>query len=152
MLLPGLIFTGTFIMIAIRIAALVALLIILLIGLCKFFQKCGLAGWKGLVPLYGRFVLLNEICGLHWGFAAASIIITILLNANWLTWVLNAIIFFLAGYNLATKTGRDNMKTAIFITIFQMLAIAFYGLFDKQFNYDPTIEVDEMSIAREILK
>lgn len=47
-------------------------------GLWKLFTKAGQDGWKAIIPYYKDWVLMKDICGLHWGWFVANLGCTLL--------------------------------------------------------------------------
>lgn len=47
-------------------------------GLWKLFTKAGQAGWKAIIPYYADWVLMKDVCGLHWGWFVTSVGVAVL--------------------------------------------------------------------------
>ncbi|WP_278574130.1 hypothetical protein [Fusobacterium ulcerans] len=43
------------------------LMIIAFVGMWKTFEKAGMEGWKGIVPVYNMYLLITEIAKNHGG-------------------------------------------------------------------------------------
>lgn len=56
----------------------IGLLVFFYWGLWKVFTKAGQAGWKAIIPYYADWVLMKDVCGLHWGWFVAGIGTTVL--------------------------------------------------------------------------
>lgn len=42
-------------------------MIIAFVGMWKTFEKAGMEGWKGIVPVYNMYLLITEIAKNHGG-------------------------------------------------------------------------------------
>ena len=127
------------------VVALIAL-IIFAIGLFIFlfarvflFRKCGVEGWKALIPFYGTYVFFCNICGLHWAWYLAYILIDGLTASNTTVQFLNMFVKAMAFYNLATRCNKDKIPSMIFGGIASPIVTMVYAL--SNIEYLPEIEV-----------
>lgn len=127
------------------VVALIAL-IIFTIGLFIFlfarvflFRKCGVEGWKALIPFYGTYVFFCNICGLHWAWYLAYILIDGLTASNTTVQFLNMFVKAMAFYNLATRCNKDKIPSMIFGGIASPIVTMVYAL--SNIEYHPEIEV-----------
>lgn len=44
------------------------LMIIAFVGMWKTFEKAGMEGWKGIVPVYNMYLLITEIAKKPWWY------------------------------------------------------------------------------------
>lgn len=132
------------------VVALIAL-IIFTIGLFIFlfarvflFRKCGVEGWKALIPFYGTYVFFCNICGLHWAWYLAYILIDGLTASNTTVQFLNMFVKAMAFYNLATRCNKDKIPSMIFGGIASPIVTMVYAL--SNIEYHPEIEVKKSGL------
>lgn len=119
-----------------------ALIIGIIVGRIKLFKKCGQAGWKAIIPFYTDYVFYKEICGLHWAWATASIILSLLsseaivlgsLSAD-ICSIIKILVSAMGFYNLAIKCHKDKIASMIFGGLFSGITGMVYG-FSKNTVY-----------------
>lgn len=127
------------------VVALIAL-IIFAIGLFIFlfarvflFRKCGVEGWKALIPFYGTYIFFCNICGLHWAWYLAYILIDGLTASNTTVQFLNMFVKAMAFYNLAIRCNKDKIPSMIFGGIASPIVTMVYAL--SNIEYHPEKEV-----------
>lgn len=102
--------------------------LIYVIGLAKLFKKCGIAGWKAIIPFYSDYIFTCQICGLHWAWYVGLLVGTLCLASD--ATVLVALRLFvkcMSFYNLAIKCNKDIPPTLIFGTLFPEITTMVYG-------------------------
>ena len=118
--------------------------VLVIVGRCKLFTKCGQEGWKAIIPFYGEYVFLEKICGLHWGWFVAYAAVTFLsFEATTVTFV-KLIINAFAFYNLAIKCNKDKTESLIFGALFPGVVATIYGL--GKAEYHPENEVKQSAL------
>lgn len=125
--------------------ALLALFIFIIVGRVKLFKKCGQAGWKAIVPFYTDYVFYTQICGLHWAWAAAYIVINVMSLESFTVRVLTLLVNAFGFYNLAIKCHKDKTATMIFGALFPSITTMVYGL-SKDTTYYPYEEVKQSGL------
>lgn len=119
--------------------------IFLLIGKCKLFEKCGKSGWLAIVPFYGDYIFIVEICGLHWAWFVGVLLIALsVITTGGVSSVLKIFVNAMCFYNLAIKGKRDPIPAMIFGGLFNSIVAAVYGFGDYQ--YYPEIEVKNSGV------
>lgn len=133
-----------------NIVALISILIILvcmgifLFGRAILFKKCGYEWWKAIIPLYGTYVFFCEICGLHWAWYLAYILVDGLTAKNFVYQALNTFVKAMAFYNLAMRCNKDKIPSMIFGGIASAATTAVYAF--SKIEYHPEIEVKQSGI------
>lgn len=125
--------------------ALLALIILMIVGRVKLFKKCGHPGWKAIVPFYTDYVFFTQICGLHWAWAAACIVTSVLSLESVTIRVLTLLVDAFGFYNLAIKCHKDKIATMIFGALFPHIIVMVYGL-NKDITYYPYEEVKQSGL------
>ena len=127
------------------VVALIALIIVL-VGIIIFcfgrvflFRKCGVPGWKSIIPFYGTYVFFTEICGLHWAWFVAYVLIDCLTTSSTTIQLLNMFVNAMAFYNLAIRCNRDKIPAMIFGGIASPIMTMIYAL--SKLDYHKEIEV-----------
>ena len=132
------------------VVALIALIIVMvglfvfLFGRVILFRKCNYPGWKALVPFYGTYVFFTNICGLHWAWYLAYILIDGLTASNTTVQFLNMFVKAMAFYNLAIRCNKDKIPSMIFGGIASPIVTMVYAL--SNIEYHPEIEVKQSGI------
>ena len=103
---------------------LVIFVVCLLIGRIALFRKCGIAGWKAIIPLYSDYIMDVKVCGLHWALFIAEEFLTF----STYTWLVKTVIDAMRYYNLAIKCHKDPVPTTIFGALFSSIVEMVYGL------------------------
>lgn len=92
------------------------ILIAVIVGMWKMFEKAGQPGWKSIIPFYNLWVL-NEIGGKPWWFFVAYFIPFI-----------NIVCYCLLSLAIAKKFGQETLYGfAIFIFPFIFYPILGFG-------------------------
>ena len=132
------------------VVALIALIIVTiglmvyLFGRFNLFKKCGKEGWLAIVPFYSDYIFYTQICGLHWGWFAASMLINLIsIKESYVTF-LRIFVNGMAFYNLAIKCDRDKIAAMIFGGIVPSILTVIYGF--SSLNYDETKEVKQSGL------
>lgn len=107
----------------------IVILIGMLIGRWMLFTKAGQAGWKAIIPFYGEYVYIVDICKCHWILFLLEIVL--FWNAPIMIFI-NAMI----NYNLAIKT-HQSPTAFIWFTIFGVPLDSIMGLCRKSYEYNP---------------
>lgn len=130
--------------------ALIAL-IICLVGLFIFvfgrailFKKCGVAGWKAFIPFYGTYIFMCDICGLHWAWFLAYVLIDGLTTSTTAIQFLNMFVKAMAFYNLAIRCNRDKIPAMIFGGIASSIMTIVYAL--SKIEYHKEIPVKQSGV------
>ena len=111
--------------------------IFLLIAKCKLFKKCGKNPWLAVVPFYGNYVFIVEICGLHWAWFVATLLVAFsVITTKGVTSVLKIFVNAMCFYNLAVKGKRDPIPAMIFGGLFSGILYAIYGFGNYQYDKD----------------
>lgn len=132
------------------VVALIALGIVLVglfiftFGRCILFKKCGVAWWKAIIPFYGTYVFFVEICGLHWAWFVAYILIDGATVSSNTVQLLNMFVKAMAFYNLAIRCNRDKIPAMIFGGIASPIMTMVYAL--SNLDYHKEIEVKSSGI------
>lgn len=128
------------------ILMVLAFYIVYIIGLWKLFKKAGYDGWKSIIPFYNTYVLI-EIAGLNWWYfliACAGTIFSILgLDNSFVSFISSiATLFvnFIIFWNIAKKTHKNTVSTAILGTLFNPIMTMVVG-FSKNYVFDNTVMV-----------
>lgn len=147
-------------------AGIMAVVVILLICLAifglslfaewKFFEKCGEKGWKGIIPLYNSWTLV-EISECHWWYfllIAGNFFITLVSNNTetvgtlfLISGIVNLLSFYATlcvNYNIAKKFN-EGLGFAIGMSLVPMI---FYLIlvFSKKYEFNKNIEVNTWGI------
>lgn len=125
--------------------AIIAVLVLYLVGLWKLFQKAGKKGWEAIIPFYNTWVLV-EISGLAWWYFLIIISNTIasILEIDGLDTVCtlaSLVGSFFCYYNICKKLHKD-VGFAILTTLFPYIMIPVFGL-SSRFEWDKTVSVSE---------
>lgn len=123
----------------------ILLLVFCLIGRIKLFKKAGLEGWKAIIPFYSDYVFYNTICGLHWAWAAASIITSVVSLEAFVVRIVTLLVNAFGFYNLAIKCHKDKTATMVFGALFPTITIMVYGM-SKNTTYYPYEEVKQSGL------
>lgn len=126
---------------------LIVLVIMLLVGRIALFSKCGIAGWKAIVPFYSDYVMDVQICGLHWAFFIAEEFLTF----GTYSWLVKTIIEAMRYYNLAVKFHKDTIPTTIFGALFPSIIEMVYG-FSSSNVYDSNEPVGNCGFFNRVVK
>ena len=113
--------------------------VIFLIARIKMFKKCGKEGWKAIIPFYTNYVFCVEICGLHWAWFVASLVIGFLSVKNIYVSALNLFVNGMSYYNLAIRCKKDPIPSMIFGAIAPAIMACIYGF--GTIDYDENIIV-----------
>lgn len=124
-----------------------ALLIVLLIGRIKLFNKAGYAGWKAIIPIYGNYIQDVKISGLHWAFFVAEEIVFF----GWVSSIVTIVVKAMSFYNLANKCHEDPIPVSIFGGIFAGIVTTIYGL-SNRISYDSSVKVGSCSFFNNLIK
>ena len=135
---------GLLILVGILCLITIAVLIVIIIGEVKLFQKAGKPGWAAIVPFYNTYVLV-EIAGLNWWYflIAISGSICTMLGIKGLetaTWIASGAVSFFIFYNLAKKFKKDPITYGILGIFFSYIIAAILG-FSKEAKYDSSVVV-----------
>ena len=126
----------------IALAIVIVGLVIYLVGKVRLFKKCGQEGWKAIIPFYGDYIFLTQICGLHWAWFVAFVAVGAMSINNNVASALELFVNAAAFYNLGIRCNRDKIAAMIFGAIASPIVTVIYGLTDT-ITYDKTIEVKE---------
>jgi len=124
-----------------------AVAVFLLIAKCKMFTKAGEAWWKGLIPLYDRWVEIR-MGGLAWYWFLIFVIITgltgtITKDVNYVWPIALSLVEFNIWYNLCKKFGKSGgFAFLCFILPIIGLPILAFG----SAKYNKSAAVDENGI------
>lgn len=136
------------------LAVFVIFLILYIMGLVKFFKKCGKPGWAAIVPYYNMYVL-NEISGLNWWwfliYIAAILLVPSSASGDAFAISRIATLFVMAniGYNMAFKFGKkEDWGWVILSAIFGSLFYAVLGFFGKD-KYDAEAVVSKNGFIKD---
>ena len=100
----------------------------IIVGRWMLFTKAGQAGWKSIIPFYGEYVYIVDICKCHWILFLLEIIL--FWNAPIMIFI-NAMI----NYNLAIKT-HQSPTAFIWFTIFSVPVDSILGLCRNSYEYN----------------
>ncbi len=124
------------------------LVVVLLIGKWKFYQKAGKNGWEAIIPFYSNWVLV-EIAGLDWYWFLALIagsicnVLGYIIPAfNYLGLLANIAVILAhvcVFYNLSKKIHKDTAWIVLGV-FFSGIMLAIAG-FSKTITYDATVPV-----------
>ncbi len=89
------------------------LMILAFAGMWKTFEKAGIKGWKGLVPIYNMYLLITEIAKKPWWYLLLLFIP-----------IANIIIMFIVSIEIAKAFG----KTTGFGIGLALLSFIFYPI------------------------
>lgn len=128
----------------ISLIIVLVLLCVLLFGRYILFKKCGEKGWKSFVPFYGTYVFYCEICGLHWAWFVATIIVDYISISSNVVQLLNIFVKAMAFYNLAIRCKKDPIPSMIFGGIAASITTMVYAL--SKIDYDKSIEVKQSGL------
>ena len=121
------------------IGILIVGLFVFLFGRVFLFRKCGVEGWKAIVPFYGTYVFFVDICGLHWAWYVAYLLIDCVSVSSTTVQFLNTFVNAMAFYNLAIRCNRDKIPSMIFGGIAAPVMTMIYAL--SNIEYHKEIEV-----------
>ena len=136
--------TAGFFVAAIAFIIFIAIVVVILIGQCLLFKKCGQAAWKAIIPFYSKYVFFVEICGLHWAWFAGWMAVTFFSVENVVVSVLKLFVYAMAFYNLALRCGKDRIPSMIFGGIFPSIVTIVYGLSNLLYNKE--VEVKDSGV------
>lgn len=128
------------------ISLLIVSIVIILYAIGRFllFRKCNEKGWKAFIPFYSTYVLYCEICGLHWAWFVATLVVDYLSISSNIVYLLNLFVKAMAFYNLAKRCNKDPIPAMIFGGIAMPIMTLIYAL--SNINYDPSIEVKQSGL------
>ena len=154
------------------VVAAIGVLVFFYIGLWKMYTKAGQAGWKCLIPYYNNWVLMVDICDMHFayfivvvGVAVLNLIFTLFSSVfselgwdvasyviqmlSWLVVIVSYAVNFATYYNLSKKF---NKKTGwvILTFFFGFITIPLLGISKKEQFVD--VEVSKHSLFGSIGK
>ena len=125
-------------------------------SLYKLFEKCGVEGWKGLIPFYNKYIEIR-IAGLHWWYIIVYIVsVFLFIDGGTGLKILCALILLgvhsLLSYNLCKKIS--NGKNNLYINVILLTALPFIYLpvmaLNDAFEYDESVEVTPNAYIDEI--
>lgn len=127
------------------VIALIALIYGLIVNIL-LYKKCGQAGWKAIIPFYSNWVLLVDICKLHWIVFVVTLAYGLLSGVAVLGTILGLASIFAyvcTNYNLAKKFGKDT-GFAVGLTL---LPVIFYSIlaFSKNAVYNADAETKNVA-------
>lgn len=117
-----------------------------IIGRIFLFKKCGKAGWKAVIPVYGTYVQDVEIAGIHWAFFIAEEMIFF----GWTSVIISGIVKAMSFYNLAKKCHKNPVAPAILGGFFSGILTMVYG-YPTSTIYDSNVKVGKCSFFDNIL-
>ena len=146
----------------------IGLLVFFYWGLWKLFTKAGQSGWKAIVPYYKDWVLMKDVCGLHWGWFVTGIGVSVLslifslfksvllpfLNYSsvvtvvfsvlaWLCWIVSLFVQVALVYNLSKKFNKST-GWVVLTMFFGVITIPLLG-FSKKEEYQ-NVKVSKISL------
>lgn len=117
------------------VVGIVLLCGVLLLGKCRLFPKCGKQWWKAIIPFYGDYVFIVEICELHWAWFVALLLFDLsIIETNGATSIIKMFVMAMCFYNLAVKGNKDTVPAMIFGGIFTSIMYAVYGFGDYEYH------------------
>lgn len=125
----------------------------------KLFEKCGVEGWKGLIPFYNKYIMIR-IAGLHWWYIIMYII-SIFLFIDGKTGIkilcILVLIFFnsVVSYNFCKKVNNGKnplLLDFILLTFVPLIYVPIMALNDKYVYHDnvditPNGYIDEIQTS-----
>lgn len=116
---------------------LIAAVIVYVLGLAKLFQKAGIEGWKAIIPFYSDYLFVCKVCGLHWAWFAALMLITFTaFESLQIAGVLRTFVKAMSFYNLAIKCHKeDKIPSLIFGALFPEITTIVYGFGSSEYDY-----------------
>lgn len=134
---------GDFIATAFGLALLlvgILLIVIVIVGKVKLFQKCGKEGWKAIIPFYSDYVFTREICGLHWAWFVGLLVIDLyIVTSSPTATIIRFFVKAISFYNLALKCHKDPIPSFIFGGLFSGIVTCVYGF--GRYDYDKYVDV-----------
>ncbi len=116
----------------------------ILYGKYHYFDKIGLNGLYGLVPIYSLYILCKDVAGMNaWWFIPASLgylFIGFSLPLGLIGFIVTFVANYAISFNLAKRMKKDK-NWIILGTLGLEILIAWEGIGDA-LVYDPTIEVE----------
>ena len=130
---------------------MIAIIVVEVIALWKFFQKCGKNGWESIIPIYNSWVEV-EIAGLNWWwflFLIFSVFVYVSDMDSYKVLVGIVPLFgnFVCNYNLARKFHQDT-GFAILMTLFSRIMIPIMA-FSEKYQYDSSVVVSKNGIFKD---
>ena len=142
---------GVFLIFIVLIALVVG--IVCLIGNWKFYTKCGVEGWKAIIPFYNTWVLV-EIAGLNWYwfllvlaqsiFSIITAVIPALAGLSFIAFIIMIIGNIGLFLNLSKKLHKDTGWVVCGV-LFGSIVTAIAG-YSKNTTYDAAVEVPKDGI------
>ncbi|MCB0193904.1 MAG: signal peptidase I [Anaerolineae bacterium] len=93
----------------------IALIILILVGLWKMFEKAGQPGWASIIPIYNTYIIL-EIIGRPWWWLLLLLIPFV-----------NIVVWLLVCIDVAKAFGKDALVWG-FILLFLLSGVGFVML------------------------
>lgn len=119
--------------------------VIYLVGSIRLFKKCGKEGWKAIIPFYSNYVFTCEICGLHWAWFVATLLIDLaVIEEGSIAVLLRFFVKAMAFYNLALKGHKETTPALIFGALFPEIVTCIYGF--GSYEYDSYIDVKKSGL------
>ena len=130
---------------------MIAIIVVEVIALWKFFQKCGKNGWESIIPIYNSWIEV-EIAGLNWWwflFLIFSVFVYVSDIDNYKVLVGIVPLFgnLVCNYNLSKKFHQDT-GFAILMTLFPWLMFPIIA-FSKKYQYDNSVIVSKNGIFKD---
>lgn len=119
--------------------------IIIIVGEVELFKKCGIPGWKAIVPFYSSYVFTVQICELHWAWFVATLLVDLsIVSTSGTTTFLRFFVKAMCYYNLGKKFHKDPVPSLIFGAIFPEIVTCYYGF--GHHSYDRFVEVKKSGL------
>lgn len=104
------------------------ILLFKIIGKWMLFTKAGQSGWKVLIPFYGLYVYITQICKCSW------VVYLLRLFLFWLP-PINMIVNAMICYNLAIKT-HQSPTSYVWFSLFSVPVEVILGFCRKSYEYN----------------
>lgn len=99
----------------------VAVLVLMIVGMWKLFEKAGEAGWKSIVPFYNTYTMFRIAGRNGWGFLLMLIPLV------------NIIVFFMVAIDLAKHFGKSAAWGVFLLGFFPFIGYLILGFGDDQY-------------------
>lgn len=143
-MLEGLL-AGAIVLVIFVFLILIAWLVFYLIGMYKFYEKAGQAGWKAIIPYYNSYVLMVDMGGLKWYWFAIAIGGSLLSGIPYVGIILSlasTLAYINSYYNLSKKLNKSTgwFILTIFFSGFTLPILGYSK--DTTWNQAAPVEAD----------
>lgn len=143
-------FTNTLLLI---LTIIIVFVVLYVVCIWKIFEKAGEEGWKSLIPIYNKYVLV-DIAGLNWWWFLIWILPTVLSGAagsnSGVSYILS-IVTLLADLNVNYNIAKKIHKDAVYAILMVLFPVIMYPIiaFSKDIKFDNTVKVSRNGLFKD---